>query len=40
VFFAIILLGRIWRQGKRLAAVDRSIITSSEISVRSFGRVR
>ena len=40
VFFAIILLSRIWRQGKRLAAVDRSIITSSEISVRSFGRVR
>jgi predicted unusual protein kinase regulating ubiquinone biosynthesis (AarF/ABC1/UbiB family) len=40
VFFAILLLSRIWRQGKRLAAVDRSIITSSEISVRSFGRVR
>jgi ubiquinone biosynthesis protein len=40
VLFAIILLGRIWRQGKRLSAVDRSIITSSEISVRSFGRVR
>ena len=38
--FAIILLGRIWRQGKQLAAVDRSIVTSSEISVRSFGRVR
>ena len=40
VFLAIILLARIWRQGKQLAAVDRSIITSSEISVRSFGRVR
>jgi ubiquinone biosynthesis protein len=41
LFFALILLTRIWRQGKRLSAVDRSItVTSSEISVRSFGRVR
>jgi predicted unusual protein kinase regulating ubiquinone biosynthesis (AarF/ABC1/UbiB family) len=40
VIFAIVLFRRIWRQGKRLSAMDRAIVTSREVSGRSFGRVR
>jgi predicted unusual protein kinase regulating ubiquinone biosynthesis (AarF/ABC1/UbiB family) len=38
--FALFLVSRIWRQGRQLAAIDRSIVTARELSNRSLGRVR
>ncbi|WP_186294529.1 ABC1 kinase family protein [Bradyrhizobium guangdongense] len=38
--FAIFLVSRIWRQGRQLAAIDRSIVSTTEVSGRSGGHVR
>lgn len=34
------LVTLMWRQGRRLVAIDRSTVTEGEVSLRSFGRVR
>lgn len=36
----ITLITLMWRQGRRLVAMDRSTVTEGEVSFRSFGRVR
>jgi hypothetical protein len=36
----IVLVALMWRQGRRLVAMDRSTVTEGEVSLRSFGRVR
>lgn len=38
--FAIVLVSRIWRHGRQLAAIDRSIVSTTEVSSRSGGHVR
>lgn len=38
--FAVFLASRIWRQGRQLAAIDRSIVSTAEVSSRSRGHVR
>jgi ubiquinone biosynthesis protein len=40
IAFALILVAKMWHQGRRLVAMDRTVVTESDVSFRSFGRVR